>query len=67
MLLSSFGAVHPNTQIFIFKNTLISFAFGLVYPFFICLLPSALRMSSLNNGKKDSEFMYKISKLIQMF
>ena len=67
MLLSSFGAVYPNTQIFIFKNTLISFAFGLVYPFFICLLPSALRMSSLNNGKKDSECMYKISNLIQKF
>ena len=67
MLLSSFGAVYPNTQIFIFKNTLISFAFGLVYPFFICLLPSALRISSLNNGKKDSECMYKISNLIQKF
>ena len=26
MLLSSFGAVYPNTQMFIFKNALISFA-----------------------------------------
>ena len=67
MLLSSFGAVYPNTQLFIFKNALISFAFGLVYPFFICLLPGALRITSLDNEKKDSECMYKISKLIQMF
>jgi hypothetical protein len=35
MLLSSFGAVYQNTQMFIFKNALISFAISLFFPFFI--------------------------------
>ena len=66
MLLSSFGAVYPNTQMFIFKNTLISFAMSLVYPFIIYIIPCALRMSSLNNEEKDKEYLYKISKFIQI-
>ena len=37
MLLSSFGAVYPNTQMFIFKNALISFAISLIYPFSLIL------------------------------
>ena len=67
MLLSSFGAVYPNTQMFIFKNALISFAMSLIYPFFIYIFPCALRMYSLNSSKKDSECIYKVSKFIQMF
>ena len=35
MLLSSFGAVYPNTQMFIFKNALLSFSISLLYPFFL--------------------------------
>ena len=67
MLLSSFGAVYPNTQMFIFKNALISFAMALVYPFFIYIFPCVLRMCSLNSSQKDNECVYKISKLLQMF
>ena len=67
MLLSSFGAVYPNTQMFIFKNALISFAMALVYPFFIYIFPCVLRMCSLNSSKKDNECVYKISKFLQMF
>jgi len=66
MLLSSFGAVYPNTQMFIFKNALISFAMALVYPFFIYIFPCALRMFSLNSGNKDNECVYNISKFLQM-
>ena len=66
MLLSSFGAVYPNTQILIFKNALISFAISLVYPIFTCIFPCVLRMSALNSNKKDNEYVYKISKFIQI-
>ena len=48
MLLSSFGAVYQNTQMFIFKNALISFAMSLCYPFFINIFPCLFRMCSLN-------------------
>ena len=67
MLLSSFGAVYPNTQMFIFKNALISLAMSLIYPFFIYIFPCALRMCSLNSSKKDNECIYKVSKFMQMF
>ena len=66
MLLSSFGAVYPNTQMFIFKNALISFAISLVYPFFTNIFPSILRMCSLNSNKKDNECIYKLSKFLQI-
>ena len=64
MLLSSFGVVYPNTQMFIFKNTLISFAMSLIYPFFINVFPCIIRMFSLKS--KDNEYAYKISKYIQI-
>ena len=64
MLLSSFGAVYPNTQMFIFKNTLISFAMSLIYPFFIVIFPCFFRMCSLKSN--NSECMYKVSKFLQI-
>ena len=64
MLLSSFGAVYPNTQIFIFKNTLISFSLSLIFPFLFNIFPCFLRMCSLKSD--DSECTYKVSKFLQM-
>ena len=49
ILLSSFGAVYQNTQMFIFKNALISFAFTIIYPLFINIFPCILRIFSLNS------------------
>ena len=46
------------------KDTLTSFGLSLVYPFFLNLLPGILRISSLKTTNK--EFMYKISKIIQL-
>ena len=64
ILLSSFGAVYTNTQIFIFKNTLISFAISLCYPFLINILPCIFRMCSLRST--NSECTYKVSKFLQL-
>ena len=65
-LLSSFGAVYKNTQIFIFKNALISFAMSFVYEFFINILPCIFRISSLSSATKDNEFSYTFSKFLQI-
>ena len=62
--LSSFGAVYQNTQIYLIKNILIGFAFSMLYPFVINLLPSILRIYSLNN--KDNECIYKLSRITQL-
>ena len=63
-ILSSFGAVYKNTQLYLIKNTLISFAFSLIYPFIINLIPGILRIYSLKNSKR--ECIYKINNIIQL-
>ena len=57
--LSSFGAVYQNTQISLFKNTILSFAFSFIYPFIINLIPGAMRIYSLKSSKR--ECIYKIN------
>ena len=59
--LTCFGAIYKNTQIYLLKDTLISYALSLVYPFFIYLIPSSLRIISI----KHPEYLYKLSKLLQ--
>ena len=61
--LSSFGAVYQNTQIYLIKNTLVSFGFSLFYPFVINLLPGIFRIYSLKTHNRET--FYKISKIIQ--
>ena len=61
--LSSFGAVYKNTQIYLIKNTLISFCISLIYPFIINILPSIFRIYALSN--KNRKCSYKISKITQ--
>ena len=66
MLLSSFGAVYQNTQIFIFENTLISFSISLFFPAFFNIFPCALRRCSINSKEKNSESLYNFSKTLQI-
>jgi len=60
-----FCGIYRNTQIHLIKDTLISFGLSLLYPFLIILLPGILRIPSLRS--KESECIYKISKIIQIF
>ena len=62
--LSCFCAVYKNTQIYLIKNTLISYTISLIYPFIICLLPGILRISAF---KRPGECLYKISQIIILF
>ena len=66
LLISSFGAVYKNTQIFIFENALLSFAISLIYPFFINILPCMFRSCSLNSKDKSCGCAYKFSKFLQI-
>ena len=62
--LSCFCAIYINTQIHLIKDSLMSFGFSLMYPFGLYLLPGMFRIPSLKNNNK--EWMYKISKIIQV-
>ena len=62
--LACFCAVYKNTQIHLITDTLISFGTSLIYPLGINLIPGLFRIPALKS--KNKEFMYKISKLIQL-
>ena len=65
--LACFGAVYKNTQIYLLKDTVISFSLSLLYPIFIYLIPGIFRKYSLKDIKKDRKCIYNLSKIIQSF
>ena len=65
--LAMFCAIYRNTQYHLIEDTLISFGFSLLYPLVIYLIPGFLRIPSLYNYKKKKEYLYKFSKILQMF
>ena len=65
--LSCFGAVYINTQIHLFKDTMISYLLSLIYPFGLNFIPCLVRIQALkppNNKKK--KIMYQISTYLQL-
>jgi hypothetical protein len=62
--LSSFCAVYQNSQVYLIKNTLISFALSLLFPIIINFFTSLLRLNSLKN--KNKKCIFKISKFMQI-
>ena len=61
-----FCAIYVNTQSHLIKDTLISFATSLISPFGIYLIPGIFRIPSLSNKKHKRNYLYGISKIIQM-
>jgi len=61
--ISSFGAVFQNSQVYLIKNTFISFSLGLIYPFLIYLLPGIFRRISLRSNNR--KYIYIISNILQ--
>ena len=64
---TSFCSVYENTQITFIKDSLLSFLLGILYPFIIYLIPSALRIIALRNEKKCLKCIYKLSEIIPFF
>ena len=64
--ISMFGVIYKNTQIHLLKDTLMSFALSLLYPFGIYLFPGIFRIPALSNRKNKRECLYNFSKIIQL-
>ena len=64
--LACFCAVYKNSQVHVFKDTLISFLLSLLYPFGFCLFPGILRLIALKDKKGNKECLYKSSKILQL-
>ena len=62
--LSCFGAVYPNTQIHLIKDTLISYGLSLFYPILTYLLPGLFRIPSLKSGNQKCR--YRIGIILQI-
>ena len=65
--ISCFCAVYINTQMILITDTLISFGFSMLYPFGTNLIPGFFRIPSLRAKKKDSKYLYKISRILSLF
>ena len=63
--ISCFCVVYNNTQVYIIKDTFISYILSLFYPFFLCLLPGIIRILILRTRRQNNECLYKFSQLIQ--
>ena len=63
--LSLFCSIYENTQIFLIKDTLISFGLSLLYPLGLYLLPVILRISALSNKNNERICLYNFSKFLQ--
>ena len=64
--LTCWNGKYENTQVYLIENTLISFGLSFVYPFVINIIPSALRMMSLDKKNPNKECIYATSKVIQL-
>ena len=64
--ISCFCAVYVNTQKILIKDTLISFALSMAYPFGLNFLPGMFRIPSLRAPKKDKKCLYKIGGIIAL-
>ena len=64
--ISCFCAVYTNTQNILIKDTLVSFAISMAYPFGINLLPGILRLPALKAKNKDRKILYKISGFVAL-
>ena len=65
--ISCFCYIYENTQIHLFKDSLMSFVLSLIYPIFINLVPGIFRIPALSSKKGDKSCMYKFSQFIEFF
>ena len=56
-----FCGIYRNTQMLLLKCALYSLGITFAYPFLICLIPTSLRIVSLNDETKSKECFYKAS------
>ena len=64
--ISCFCAVYKNTQIILIKDTLLSFAISMIYPFVLYLIPGIFRIPALRATKKDKKCLYNLGNLIAL-
>ncbi len=62
--ISCFCAVYKNTQIVLIKDTLVSYALSMIYPFGLNLFPGLFRIPALKAEKCDQAYKYKVGQIV---
>ena len=65
--ISCFCGIYENTQLHLIKDSFISFAIGLLYPFIMYLIPGIFRILALRAEKRNRKCMYKFSSFIENY
>ena len=65
--ITCFCGVYVYTQIYLIKDTFISFAIGLLYPFRIFLIPGIFRIVALRVKKPNRKCLYNFASFIENF
>ena len=65
--ISMFGAIYKNTQLYLLKDTLMSFGLSLIIPLGFYLFPGLFRIPALSNPKNKRLCLYNFSKILQFF
>jgi hypothetical protein len=63
--ITCFCAIYKNTQIYLIKDTVSSFAMSLLTPFAIFFIPGIFRRFALKAEKMNRNIIYKISQLLE--
>ena len=64
--ITCFCGIYENTQIHLIKDSLIGFGISMLYPFVLYLIPSVMRIAALKAKKKDKNYLYKFSTLLEI-
>ena len=65
--ITCFCGIYVNTQIHLIKDSLLSLALGLLYPFGMYLIPGVFRISALRAEKQNRKCMYKFSSFVESY
>ena len=61
-----FCCVYKNTQKIVLRDSIISFALSTIYPVFICMISSTLRLIALRDKLERKKCMYKFSQFLTL-
>ena len=61
-----FCCVYKNTQMQVFRDSMISFCISMIYPVFLCMIPCTLRLVALRDKLERKKYMYKFSQFLTL-
>jgi len=61
-----FCCVYKNTQMILFRDSMICFTLSMIYPIFLCMIPCTLRLIALRDKLERKKCIYKFSQFLTL-